>query len=165
MLRTLCVILILLFIPSSPLEGKTVQVRGYYRKDGTYVRPHTRSSPGSNESYTPPAFVPPPVMSRMAYQSSARTAARTAVPSIRNVPRSDSDEPRTEQPQVSRPLYEKYPFRLWKDNTGQFQVTARFRSYANGTVKIERQDNGKIIEIQIERLSPADQKYIRGLLK
>jgi hypothetical protein len=25
--------------------GGTVQVRGYYRKDGTYVRPHTRSAP------------------------------------------------------------------------------------------------------------------------
>lgn len=30
---------------SSP--GKTVKVKGYYRKNGTYVRPHTRSSPGS----------------------------------------------------------------------------------------------------------------------
>jgi hypothetical protein len=29
--------------PSS--TGGTVQVKGYYRKDGTYVRPHTRSAP------------------------------------------------------------------------------------------------------------------------
>ena len=28
---------------SSP--GKTVNVKGYYRKNGTYVRPHTRSAP------------------------------------------------------------------------------------------------------------------------
>lgn len=27
-----------------------VHVKGYYRKDGTYVRPHTRSSPSSNSS-------------------------------------------------------------------------------------------------------------------
>ncbi|SDJ98181.1 hypothetical protein [Flavobacterium noncentrifugens] len=26
-------------------SGKTVQVKGYTRKDGTYVRPHTRSAP------------------------------------------------------------------------------------------------------------------------
>ncbi len=26
----------------------TVQVKGYYRKDGTYVRPHTRSKPKSS---------------------------------------------------------------------------------------------------------------------
>ena len=28
-------------------SGKTVNVRGYTRKDGTYVAPHTRSAPGS----------------------------------------------------------------------------------------------------------------------
>jgi hypothetical protein len=28
-------------------SGGSVQVRGYYRKDGTYVRPHTRSAPSS----------------------------------------------------------------------------------------------------------------------
>lgn len=28
-----------------PSSGGTVNVRGYYRKDGTYVRPHTRSAP------------------------------------------------------------------------------------------------------------------------
>lgn len=28
-------------------SGKSVNVKGYYRKNGTYVRPHTRSSPGS----------------------------------------------------------------------------------------------------------------------
>lgn len=30
--------------PSSS-AGKTVQVKGYTRKDGTYVKPHTRSAP------------------------------------------------------------------------------------------------------------------------
>lgn len=30
--------------PSSS-SGGTVQVKGYYRKNGTYVRPHTRSTP------------------------------------------------------------------------------------------------------------------------
>ena len=29
--------------------GKDVQVRGYYRKDGTYVKPHTRSAPGTRK--------------------------------------------------------------------------------------------------------------------
>jgi len=28
-------------------SGGTVQVKGYYRKDGTYVRPHTRRKPRS----------------------------------------------------------------------------------------------------------------------
>jgi hypothetical protein len=33
--------------PSSS-SGETVNVKGYYRKDGTYVRPHTRSAPRRN---------------------------------------------------------------------------------------------------------------------
>lgn len=32
------------YTPSSSKGGR-VHVRGYYRKDGTYVRPHTRSAP------------------------------------------------------------------------------------------------------------------------
>jgi len=31
-----------------PVYAKSVSVRGYYRKDGTYVRPHMRSSPDGN---------------------------------------------------------------------------------------------------------------------
>ena len=34
---------------TSSSAGKDVQVRGYYRKDGTYVRPHTRSAPGTKK--------------------------------------------------------------------------------------------------------------------
>jgi hypothetical protein len=30
---------------TSGSSGRTVQVKGYYRKDGIYVKPHTRSSP------------------------------------------------------------------------------------------------------------------------
>jgi hypothetical protein len=30
--------------------GTDVKVRGYYRKDGTYVRPHTRSAPGRRKN-------------------------------------------------------------------------------------------------------------------
>ena len=30
---------------SSPSSGGPVQVKGYYRKNGTYVKPHTRSAP------------------------------------------------------------------------------------------------------------------------
>jgi hypothetical protein len=33
------------YTPPSYSGGGTVHVRGYYRKDGTYVRPHTRSAP------------------------------------------------------------------------------------------------------------------------
>jgi hypothetical protein len=32
--------------------GKSVSVRGYTRKDGTYVAPYTRSAPGSKSGYS-----------------------------------------------------------------------------------------------------------------
>lgn len=32
-------------------RAKTVYVRGYYRKDGTYVKPHFRSKPTSRNSH------------------------------------------------------------------------------------------------------------------
>ncbi|GED32380.1 hypothetical protein P9G84_13725 [Brevibacillus centrosporus] len=46
----LIVVLLLISITSQDIAAKEVNVKGYYRKDGTYVRPHTRSSPGSNTS-------------------------------------------------------------------------------------------------------------------
>lgn len=42
----LIALLLLLFAVMLPAVAD-VHVRGYYRKDGTYVRPHTRRSPGS----------------------------------------------------------------------------------------------------------------------
>lgn len=79
--------------------AKTVHVRGYYRKDGTYVRPHMRSAPGygsstsfsTNSSFSdnaaePLPETPPPDDSmpfarkkgRMSYRTSARSSARTS---------------------------------------------------------------------------------------
>ncbi|MBX3150418.1 hypothetical protein KF728_09740 [Candidatus Obscuribacterales bacterium] len=40
--------LILCMALALPVYAKSVSVRGYYRKDGTYVRPHMRSSPDGN---------------------------------------------------------------------------------------------------------------------
>lgn len=41
------ILLALLFFNSLYLFAKDVSVKGYYRKDGTYVQPHVRSSPDS----------------------------------------------------------------------------------------------------------------------
>lgn len=54
MFRRICGIVVLLGlllcsigVEAAFAQRKTVNVRGYTRKDGTYVRPHTRSAPGS----------------------------------------------------------------------------------------------------------------------
>lgn len=52
--RSLCGAEIITAIPTPPADTSpgrgTVQVRGYYRKDGTYVRPHTRKSPSRRKN-------------------------------------------------------------------------------------------------------------------
>jgi|GEM_PF-1174608 len=45
---TLCILLCLLILPAFP-KG-SVYVHGYYRSNGTYVQPYTRSAPGSSHS-------------------------------------------------------------------------------------------------------------------
>jgi len=48
------------FIAVGDADAKTVRVEGYYRKDGTYVKPHTRNYGGSSNSYTttPSYYIP-----------------------------------------------------------------------------------------------------------
>lgn len=50
MRKALIVVLTVLFTMSLfvPIGDASVRVRGYYRKDGTYVKPHYRSNPDSN---------------------------------------------------------------------------------------------------------------------
>lgn len=51
LLRLLAFILTFLFrlfaFSGVGVEARRVRVRGYYRKDGTYVRPHYRTAPDS----------------------------------------------------------------------------------------------------------------------
>ena len=50
MKRLILVLLVFLFVLSSIAYAGDVHVRGYYRSDGTYVRPHVRSSPNSTKA-------------------------------------------------------------------------------------------------------------------
>jgi len=38
------------FMMVTPVSGEDVQVKGHYRKDGTYVQPYTRSAPDQYKS-------------------------------------------------------------------------------------------------------------------
>jgi hypothetical protein len=49
MKKLITIALAILFILPTILLAKDVQVKGYYRKDGTYVRPHVRSSPDNQK--------------------------------------------------------------------------------------------------------------------
>jgi hypothetical protein len=45
MLRLVALLILLFFAVTT--EARSVRVKGYFRKDGTYVRPHVRTSPNS----------------------------------------------------------------------------------------------------------------------
>ena len=53
-------------------------------------------------------------------------------------------------------------FRTWLDSTEKFTIEAKFFSYANGKVTLEKKDGSKVI-LPIERLSVRDQKNVNEL--
>ena len=48
-------------------------------------------------------------------------------------------------------------FRTWTDATGKFQIKAKFVALKDGKVTLEK-DDGKVVEIDVSKLSAADQK-------
>src|SRR2546430_12045494 len=50
-------------------------------------------------------------------------------------------------------------FRTWSDASGKFTVKAKFVSAADGKVTLEQED-GSTVEVELAKLSPADQKYV-----
>jgi hypothetical protein len=54
--------------------------------------------------------------------------------------------------------------RTWSDASGKFKIKAKFLSEADGTVTLETED-GKELEIELKKLSSADQKAVADLKK
>ncbi len=54
--------------------------------------------------------------------------------------------------------------RRWSDATGKYSVEATFVELRDGNVRIRRK-SGRVISVPIDRLSKADQRYVRDLLK
>ncbi len=52
-------------------------------------------------------------------------------------------------------------YRTWTTATGTYQVEAAFRGVVFGKVKLQRRDSGNIIEVPLDKLSEADQEWIR----
>jgi outer membrane protein assembly factor BamB len=52
--------------------------------------------------------------------------------------------------------------RIWKDNSGNFQVEATFQSQQAGNVMLKKTD-GTVIQVPIYRLSVEDRGYLQGL--
>jgi hypothetical protein len=73
-------------------SGGRVSVRGYYRRDGTYVRPHTRSAPGSRSYYPSSKYYPPSTYYRTPdYQPTPPVQPTYSTPSTQSPPATSSD--------------------------------------------------------------------------
>ena len=81
---------------------------------------------------------------------------------IGDAPASDEDdkEAKSAQAKEEKPARE---FREWK--SGSHTVEAKFKSRSGDKVKLEKKDGGKVITIAIDKLSEADQAYIKDLSK
>lgn len=98
-LRILAIVLAFMVVLASGLDAKDVQVRGYTRKDGTYVRPHVRTSPnktrndnystrGNVNPYTGKAGTKPRDNESIAYDPAKKLAYEsTTVPAVKEAPK------------------------------------------------------------------------------
>lgn len=50
-------------------------------------------------------------------------------------------------------------FREWSDATGQFKLTARLISVADGKAKLEKKD-GSVVNVPVDKLNESDQKFL-----
>ena len=97
-------------------------------------------------NFTPPLNAPPNV---------------STIPSI---PR-PADVPKVRplsQPGAAQKRKSSEPdFRTWTDSTGKYTVEAEFVDFQDGKVRL-RKGNGSIVALPIERLSAADQQFVKA---
>ena len=51
-------------------------------------------------------------------------------------------------------------FRVWRDDSGEFEVLAKFHSFLDDKVRIRRKDNGKLLTLAVKRFSMGDQDLL-----
>ena len=65
---------------------------------------------------------------------------------------------------VDQPKASAAPSRTWTDATGKFRTEAEYLGLDDGKVKLKKA-NGKVITVPLEKLSEADQEYVRKTLR
>ena len=55
--------------------------------------------------------------------------------------------------------------RTWTDSTGQYKTEAEFVDFKDGMVRLRRADNGEIRSIPLEKLSEADQQFVKSRME
>lgn len=115
------------------------------------------STTGESESVEPEGRVDPVA------QAMGRSDEPIPVePSAEEMETAESPAQAELPPSVPTPSESEY--RTWTDASGKFQVEAEFVSYAMGLVKLRKRD-GAIITLPLEKLSEADQGWVREQFK
>ncbi len=160
--------------------GKSVQVKGYTRKDGTYVPPHARAAPRTSARgfvpYAPPAMLPRDVPVA-GYTKDDGTYVQPHMrhidgikdprpsPSARGSSSSRVASHRTAHRTTARGLAasskpkNRYPSRQWHATDGSVLAEGRMKSRAINILKIERAD-GKVVELDVEELGDDDSDWL-----
>jgi hypothetical protein len=94
--------------------------------------------------------------------------APTPLPEIKESPKTETPPPDVhpqEMPAVKEPAKEAEPtMRTWTDASGKHKTEAEFVSMTAGKVKLRKAD-GSIVTLPMDKLSKADQKWIRDRAK
>lgn len=54
--------------------------------------------------------------------------------------------------------------RMWTDNTGKFQIEALLLDFDGKTVKLRKKEDGKVLNMPLEKLSLPDRVYVRKMM-
>lgn len=174
------------FLCGSTLEaeaaGKSVHVRGYYRKNGTYVPPYTRSAPRTGAyglAWSLPPSMPPRNVPVDGYTRANGTYVRPHTrpiaggkdpeppPSARGKASLRDSNHRTGYRATARGLSEsskikkRYPPRQWLGTDGTVLAEGRLKSRAMSKLKIERMD-GSVFEVTVEQLGDDDRDWLEA---
>jgi hypothetical protein len=57
-----------------------------------------------------------------------------------------------------------YPIRTWYSFSGKFSTEARYISSTDKNIQMEK-DDGTVITVELSKLSPQDQIYLRNIRK
>lgn len=160
--------------------GKTVSVKGYTRKNGTYVPPYTRAAPRTSARgfvpYSPPAVLPRDVP----VDGYTKNDGTYVQPHMRHIDGIKDPKPslsargssssrvtshRTAHRATARGLAastkpkNRYPSRQWHATDGSVLAEGRMKSRAINILKIERAD-GKVVELDVEELGDDDSDWL-----
>jgi len=186
-LRALASLLLIALVACAPRSavaaGKSVHVKGYTRKDGTYVPPYTRSAPRTNaRGFTPtaPAFASSSVPDDVPVAGYTKDDGTHVRPHMRHIDGIKDPEPsksgrsesalgdqghRTAHRATARGLSvatkpkKRYPSRKWRGQDGSIVAEGRMQWRVMNKLHIVG-DDGSAVDLKVDELGEEDREWL-----